>query len=164
MKKEEVYRHFNQFLEPHPAMIKEWIIGIDRLLCGNGCKTDAKISEADNSAVFTYTFRKNNKRVCRIFMGADGCKAAPYGHHFAYGEGILAELPENMLDEMSNAHQCGGCSTKRPDLVTHSFRYAHKGKPYNVCQHVGFEFSLEKSEVRDLLEKWLGMELAAASA
>jgi hypothetical protein len=161
MRKEDVYRYFSQFLEPHPSDIKEWVAGIDKLLCGNGCKIDAKIKESENSAVFTYTFRKNNKRVCRIHMGADGCSAAPYGHHFAYGSSILAELPEGMLDRMSYAHQCSGCATKRPDLVTHSFRYTHKGKPYNVCQHEGFKFSLDKAEERDLLEKWLGLELAA---
>jgi hypothetical protein len=159
MRKEEVYQHFSQFLEPHTPEIREWLTGIDKLLCGNGCKIDAKIK--DTTAMFIYTFRKNGKRVCRIFMGADGCKAAPYGHHFAYGEGILAELPENMLDEMSNAHQCGGCSTKRPDLVTHSFRYTHKGKAYNVCRHDGFTFSLGNADERDLIEKWLELELAA---
>jgi hypothetical protein len=161
MRKAEIYQHFNQLLDPYPTDIKDWIIGIDKLLCGSGCKIDAKIKGSDNSAMFTYTFRKNNKRVCRIHMGEEGCKAAPYGHHFAYGESILTELPESMLDEMTKSGQCSGCSTKRPDLVTHSFRYTHKGKSYSGCQHEGFAFSLDKAGERELLEKWIAMELAA---
>jgi hypothetical protein len=99
--------------------------------------------------------------VCRIYIGEEGCRMFPYGHHFTYSNSILAKLPESMLAHMSDGrHECSGCAAKRPDLVTHSFRHTHEGKSYNRCKHQGYEFSLDKAEERELLKEWLELELA----
>jgi len=174
MKKAEIEQKLNSFLEPFPADIKNWIIDINQFLCGSGCKIDAhhahslqknhlKAKDCEANIVLTYTSRKNNNRVCRIYIGDEGCRVFPHGHHFTYSNSILKKLPESMLDSMSDgSSECNGCSTKRPDLVTHSFRHTHKGKSYNKCQHSGYEFSLDKAEERELLKEWLEMELACS--
>ena len=165
MKKSNVYEYFNRLIDPHPAEIKDWIVGVDKFLTENGCKIDALTNTPNTGTgvVFTYTYRQNNKRICRIYMGAEGCKAFPYGHHFVYDNSILTELPESMLDAMSyGENECTGCATKRPDLITHSFRYTHKSKSYNKCRRFGFGFSLDNADERELLNKWIEMELLCA--
>jgi hypothetical protein len=87
----------------------------------------------------------------------------PYGNHFNYSNSVLTKLPENMLAHMSDGrHECSGCASKRPDLVTHSFRHTHNGKSYNRCKHAGYEFSLDNAEERELLREWLELELACS--
>jgi len=161
MKKMDMEQHVNRLLAFHPVEIKEWIAFADGLLRDNGCKIDAKLGDADASILLTYASRRSQKRVCRISIGEEGCKAFPYGHNFACNNTILPSLPETMLDAMSDGkHECTGCATKRPDLITHSFRYMHKGRSYNRCRHHGFGFSLEDAEKRVWLSKWLAMEVA----
>ena len=173
MKKTDVYQKFYQFLEPLPTDIKKWITDIDKLLCDGGCKIDAfyaislkkqiKSKDSEKNIVFLYTHRKNNNRICKIYIGEEGYRVFPYGHHFTYSDSILTKLPESMLDNISDgSYECSGCSTKRPDLVTHSFRHTHKGKSYNRCKHEGYEFPIDKAEERELLKEWLEMELACS--
>jgi len=174
MKKADVLQKFHLFLEPLPNDIKNWITDIDKLLCGSGCKIDAhhavslqkshlKAKDSETNIVFTYTFRKSGNRVCRIYIGEEECRVFPYGNHFTYSDSILTKLPESMLDNMSDGScECSGCATKRPDLVTHSFRHTHKGKSYNRCKHAGYEFLLDKAEERELLREWLEMELTCS--
>jgi integrase len=174
MKKADIEQKFKSFLEPLEADIKNWITDIDKLLCGSGCKIDAhhavslqknhlKLKDCETNILFTYTSRKNDNRVCKIYIGEEGCRVFPYGHHFIYSNSILVKLPESMMDNISDGScECSGCATKRPDLVTHSFRHTHKGKLYNRCKHAGYEFSLDKAQERELLKEWLEMELACS--
>jgi hypothetical protein len=171
MKKAEIYQNFHLFLEPLPTDIKNWIADIDKHLCDSGCKIDAhhavslqkshlKSKDSEAKITFTYTSRKSGNKVCRIYIGEEGCRVFPFGHHFTYSNSILTKLPESMMDNISDGRcECSGCSTKSPDLVTHSFRHTHKGKSYNRCQHSGYEFSFDKAEERELLREWLDMEL-----
>jgi len=161
MKKADIYQYFHLLLAPHPSEIAGWMKDTDQFLCENGCKLDAKLGNAGESILITYTHRKSDKRICRIYIGQEGCKVFPYGHHFARDNNILSLLPENMLDAMSdNGRECTGCATKRPDLITHSFRFTHKGKVYNRCRHEGFGFAPNTPDERALLTQWLELEIA----
>jgi hypothetical protein len=167
--KKPISEKFNTFIEPLSADIKDWLTDIDKLLCGGGCKIDSHhavslekshLKAKDSETNITFTYSKSGSRICRIYIGGEGCRVFPYGHHFAHSNSILAKLPESMLDTMSDGrHECSGCSTKRPDLVTHSFRHSHKGKSYNRCLHQGYEFSLDNAEERKLLKEWIKTEL-----
>ena len=161
MKKAEISQRFHSLLAPYPAEIKEWLVRTDAFLCENGCKTDAKADADGTSLLITYTHRKSDKRVCRLSFAPDGCKAYPYGYNFAHDNNILSLLPESMLDALAEGgRDCTGCATKRPDLVTHSFRFTHNGMAYNKCRHEGFGFAPDTPDGRALLTQWLEMELA----
>jgi len=161
MKKADIYQNLYSFLASHPAEIKEWVTSADLFLCDNGCKLDAKTENPGGSILITYTHRKSDKRICRIYVGSDGCKAYPYGHNFASANNILSILPESMLNTMpNNGRDCTGCATEQPDIITHSFRYTYKGNSYNKCKHEGFGFSLDHAAERTQLMIWLEMEVA----
>jgi hypothetical protein len=178
MKKADIKQKFQQFTEPLPTDIRNWITDIDKRLCSSDCKIEAhhavsleknhlKAKDCETNILFTYTSRESGNRVCRIYIGREGCRVFPFGHHFTYSNSILTKLPENMLDNISDGkHECSGCAAKRPDLVTHSFRHTHKGKSYNRCKHQGYEFSIDKAEERELLfellGEWLELELACS--
>jgi len=161
MKKADIYQYFHAFLAPHPVEIAGWMKDTDQFLCENGCKLDAKPGSSGESILMTYTHRKSDKRICRLYLGREGCKAFPYGNSFAHEDSILPHLPEYMLDAISAAgRDCTGCATKRPEIITHSFRFTHKGKAYNKCRHEGFGFPLDNAAERTLLTQWLEKEIA----
>lgn|GEM_PF-130378 len=152
--------NFNSFLSPHPPEIKDWIVSIDKFLTDNGCKVNCEFNDFSASIIFTYILRKNNEKVCKIYMGIEGCMAMPYGHHFANKDNILTYLPESMLDTMSNNKKCSGCASKNPNGVVHAVRFKHKEINHIKCHHFGFGFPLDKASERKLIEKWLELELA----
>lgn len=153
--------NFNLFLNPHPAEIKEWIIGMDKFLIDNNCKLSSEINNFNLNIILTYTSRTTNKDICKISMGIEGCKAFVYGRHFANEDNILPHLTDSMLDILTDGrHECTGCATKRPDLVEHNIRYTLNEKSYRRCRGKGFGFPLNKAEVREIIDKWIVMELA----
>lgn len=74
------------------------------------------------------------------------------------------KLPENMLNIMRNARGCGGCAKKNPNFVEckHGgpYQFTHENEKFESCRFVGFNFALDDVANRDLLTKWLEMELA----
>jgi hypothetical protein len=155
---------FNLFLNPNPPEIKRWIENMNKFLCANGCSSDYAVGNA--GITFTYTSRKNRfNKVCKIYIGHDGCKAYPYGRNFQYENNILPHLPEHMLDAMSDgSNECTGCASRNPDWCGHGggFKHTHKEKSFRRCRLHGYGFSLENKTERDLIEKWLEIEVTAA--
>lgn len=152
--------NFNLFLNPHPQEIREWIISMDNFLTTNGCSVTSEINNFNSNLILTYTSRRTKEKICKISMGIEGCKVFPFGGHFACEDNIIKYLPENMLTPLTDGkHECTGCATKRPDLVEHNIRYTINGKSYRRCHGQGFGFTLEKTEERELVEKWIMMEI-----
>ena len=150
---------FNELVNLQPSDIKNWIISVDKLLTGGGCKVTV-----DNKGNFTYTSKQSNKIVCRITMGESGCSIRPNTNNATNSNNIAAVFPENMLDTMRNARGCGGCAKKNPNFVQcgHGgpYKFTHNGENFEGCRFVGFNFSLDNAAERNLLEKWIECELA----
>jgi hypothetical protein len=160
--------------------IREWVIGTDKLLTGNGCK----ITESGKGAEFIYTRRNAGVTygmVCIIFMGITGCFITPGVNHLACTDSIIKLLPGKTADiiksgmesEKFNAERCLRRSGNMPFA---RFSLIHAGMEYEGCRHAGlrcqfsgvkcrftgsgFRFDLSDPDVRKLMTKWLEKELA----
>ncbi len=152
--------NLNLFLNPHTQKIREWVIDMDKYLIDNGCSVTFEINNFNSNIIFIYTSRRTNEKICKISIGIEGCKAFPYGRHFASENNILSYLPENMLGPLTDGkNRCTGCASKRPDLVDHNIRYTLNGTSYARCHGKGFGYSLDKADEREVIEKWVEMEL-----
>ena len=149
---------FNELLHFQPAEIKDWIIGIDKMLTEGGCK-----AAVDNKGNFTYTSKQSKKIVCRITMNEFGCLIRPNTNIAISSDAIDAELSESMLDAMRGARGCGGCAKKNPNFVQcghgGAYKFIQGGESFESCRFVGFNFALDDAKERELLKKWLECEL-----
>jgi len=150
---------FNELVNFQPPEIKEWIVKMDKLLIGGGCK-----AAVDNKGNFTYTSKQSGKIVCRITMGETGCSVRPNTINTKNAINIAAAIPQNMLEEMRNTRGCGGCEAKNPNFVQckHGgpYQFTCDNEDFESCRYVGFNFTLDDALNRDVLENWLEYELA----
>ncbi len=152
--------NFNLFLSPHSQEIREWIIDIDKYLTDNGCSVASEINNFNSNIILIYTSRKTGDKICKISLGIEGCKAFPYGRHFASEDNILSYLPESMFTPLTDGKNlCTGCASKRPDLVPHNIRYTIEGKSYARCHGKGFGYSLDNADEREVIGRWIEMEI-----
>jgi len=150
---------FNELINLQPSDIRDWLIFADKLLIDSGCK-----AAVDNKGNFTYTSKKSNKIVCRITISEHGCTIRPNTINATDSSNMAAQFPENMLDVMRDARGCGGCAKKNPNFVEcgHGgpYKFAHNGEDFEGCRFVGFNFSIENAAERNLLEKWIELEVS----
>jgi len=150
---------FNELINLQPPAIKDWIIWADKLLIGSGCK-----AAVDNKGNFTYTSKNSKKIVCRITISEAGSYIRPNTNNATGSSNIAAVLPENMLGVMRTARGCGGCAKKNPNFVACNhggpYQFAHDNEKFESCRFVGFNFALDDAANRDLLAKWIEIELA----
>ena len=100
----------------------------------------------------------------------------PKNELVVYGEDMLhvskmqkyKHLTEFMLDTMRSKHRnCGNCSklnnqnfVKCPYGTGEQHKFSHKGEDFELCQYNGFEFILNNETERNVLRKWIELELA----
>ena len=159
--------NINEYANTQPPEIKEWVVGLDELLT-QSCKVTGEVRYFLCDGIFTYTSRKTKKVICKIDLRAKNSSATPNVNHFESSNDILNHFTEFMLDTMRRNHKhCGNCSKLNiPDFVKcpygkgEPYRLSCKGEDFELCQHYGFEFSIDNAEERDVLRKWIELELS----
>jgi len=156
-----------EYANTQPSDIKEWAIGLDELLT-QSCKVTGEVRYFLCDGIFTYTSQKTKKVICKIDLRAKNSSVTPNVNHFENSNDILNHFTEFMLDTMRSKHKnCGNCSKLNiPDFVKCPYgkgephRLSCKGEDFELCQHYGFEFSLDNEKERNVLRKWIELELA----
>ena len=150
-KKDEM---FSKLVGQQPPEVKDWILDMDKFLTDGGCK-----SSMDAKNTFTYTSKKSKKMVCKISIDPSGCTIRPNTN---CGD-LAIDFPEIMLAEMRGGRGCGTCAEKNPDFVQcrHGgpFELAYNGEKFQRCRYYGFNFSADNAIVREVLKKWIELEL-----
>lgn len=157
--------------------IKKWIIHVDRFLRNNGCK----MIHNYNGSNFTYIKRKTSVTdgyVCGIIMGITGCFIAPGINHLSKSNNILNMLPDDMVDMIISGMERGQfnselCYRSSGNMGFARFSLMYNGEEFEGCRHtgrcqfsgdkcrfIGFNFDLADPVVRELMMKWIEMELA----
>jgi hypothetical protein len=155
-----------EYANTQPPDIREWVIVLDELLV-QSCKAVGKARYSLCDGIFTYTSRKTKKVICKIDLRAKNSSVTPNANHFEKSRGILNQLTESMLDTMrSRNRNCKNCSKHNdPDFVKcpcgagEPHRFLLHGEEFELCQHYGFEFSLNCEIERNVLMKWIKLEL-----
>jgi len=158
--------NIDEYANTQPPDIKEWVIGLDKLLT-QSCKVTGEVRYFLCDGVFTYTSRKTKKVVCRIDLKARNSSAIPGITHFEKSSDILNQLTESMLDTMRNKNRnCRNCSelnifnfAKCPYGKGEPHRLSYKGEDFELCRYYGFEFLLNNEIDRNVLRKWIEFEL-----
>jgi len=153
-----------EFANSQPPEIRDWIIDVEKLLIDNGCKISCFfLSNTNGDGSFSYVSPKGKKTVCRIAMGVAGSLVEIRGNHFNNERTILPELPENMLDVVKS-DKCGKCAEGNPNFIScrHGgpFKFAYNGENLERCAFGGYIFKLDNPTERELIKKWLKMELS----
>ena len=155
------------YANTQPPEIKNWIIDLDKLLTQT-CKVAGRAQYFLCGGVFDYTSLKTKKLVCKINLLARNCTLIPNVSHFEdSSNNILGELTESMFNAMRSRNKaCRACSElNTPDFVQcmHGgtpHQFIHKGEDFELCRFGGFEFSLNNTSEREVLRKWIELELA----
>ena len=154
----------SEYANGQPPEIRDWIIDIEKLLINNGCKISSfYLSNSNGEGSFGYVSHKG-KTICRITMGITGSAIEIRGHHFGNKENILSELPESMLNVVKNVSGCGGCEARNPDTFVKcrhggAWKFTLEGKEYECCVFGGFIFPLNIAEERELIRRWVELEI-----
>jgi len=156
-----------EYANTQPPDIKEWVICLDKLLA-QSCKVTGEVRYFLCDGIFTYTSRKTKKVICKIDLRAKKSSATPNVNHFENSNDILNHFTEFMLDTMKSKHKnCGNCSklntpvfVKCPYGKGEPHRLSCKSEDFELCQHYGFEFSIDNEKERNVLRKWIELELA----
>ena len=145
--------------------IKEWLIDLNKVLI-QSCKVAGRSQYSLCGGVFEYTSRKTKNRVCTINLLARGCSIIPSANHLENQSNLLNELTPDMLAIMRDRNRrCRFCSELNNLMFV---KCMHGGKPYmfsheredfEICRFTGFEFSLNNAKEREVLKKWIEMEL-----
>lgn len=131
---------------------RDWIVDLDKFLLENGCRIGGEIKDA---AVFTYTSRKTKKWVCMLEFRQKGFVVKLNCHTAKSLDSVAKTLPDSVLTVLRHdGCGCGGACPFGP------FRISHGGEEFVSCRFEGFPFSLENAEERDVLKKWIELEIA----
>jgi len=149
-----------------PPEIKEWVINLDKLLTQT-CKVVGRTQYSLCGGVFEYTSLKTKKLVCKINLFARSCTIVPGANHFEVSNIILDELTENMFNVMRSRNKaCRDCSDLNKPIFVQCMhggtphRFIHESEDFELCRFMGFEFSLNNADERNVLRKWIELELA----
>jgi len=157
-----------EYANTQPPDIKKWTIDLDELLI-RSCRVTGEVRYFLCDGIFAYTSRKTKKVICKIDLRAKNSSVIPNINHFENSYDILNHFTESMLDTMRRNHKhCGNCSKLNiPDFVKCPYggkgephRLSCKGEDFELCQHYGFEFSIDNEKERNVLRKWIELELA----
>lgn len=158
--------NINEFVGSLPPEVRGWVADMDKLLTDGSCKVVGEIQNFTGSGAFTYTSRKSKKVICKIHIGISGCGVSPNANHLEKPNNIVAELTDDMLDNMKSGPGCGSCAKKDPTFVhcRHGgpFKFKHNGQHFDRCRFYGFGFPMDSVQERDLLMKWIELELACS--
>ena len=161
--------YFKQYVNTQPPEITQWLSNINKLMIDNNCRVNGETINFGCGAYFIYTSRKSKQKICKIEMGVAGCTIQLWGNHFAITGDILAGIPEvasmpaSMKSIVKNGRSCGACASN--DLnFSHckhggAYKYTIDGKHYERCRFDNFRFQIDDAKERELLEKWIKMEL-----
>jgi len=175
VKYETDIRDFVNALQPE---IKEWILNINTYLLNNGCKL---IQGMGGGPPFTYV-KKNMTvtfgTVCVIEADMTGCFVYPGFNHLGNPDSIVNSLPDYMFDimkglDISNRYEIEQCNRFSGDKEYARYTFIRNGKEYEGCRHAGlrcqysgkkcrftgYRFNFSDKIVRDLMMKWIAMEL-----
>ncbi|MCL2636917.1 MAG: hypothetical protein FWD48_00965 [Oscillospiraceae bacterium] len=147
------------FVDTQPPEIKDWLIDLDKLLVDNNCHINAEIWDY---AIITYTSRKTKQMICRIDMIISGCKVTPNTKNARH----LDEITPVLSEEFVNALKEDGCTCGR-NCKKGPYRIYHNGEEYLSCNNpphklAGFNISLNDSENRRIIRKWIELELGCS--
>ena len=154
----------SEFANSQPIEIRDWVVDIEKLLMENGCRISCFfLSNTNGDGSFSYISQKGKKTVCRIAMGITGCLIEIRGNHFVNENNILPELPEEMLSVVKSGG-CGDCAANNPNFKScrHGgpIKFIYNGEDLERCAFGGYVFELNDQKKRELLKKWLELELA----
>ncbi|MDR0325712.1 MAG: hypothetical protein LBI19_06440 [Oscillospiraceae bacterium] len=155
--------------------IREWIIMLDSFLTKNGCKL---IQGMGGGSPFTYSKRNTTITqglVCILNMEITGCFITPGVNHLANPNSIIRSLPDKLVNMVKSGEETerfsiGQCHRR---MGFARFSFTHNGKEYEGCRHAGlrcqfsgvkcrftgFSFDLAEPDVRELMRRWIEMEL-----
>jgi len=157
-----------EYANTQPPDIKKWTIDLDELLTPS-CRVTGEVRYFVCDGIFTYTSRKTKKVICKIDLRAKNSSVIPNINHFENSNDILNHFTESMFDTMRRNHKhCGKCSKLNiPDFVKCPYggkgephRLSCKGEDFELCQNYGFEFSIDNEKERNVLRRWIELELA----
>jgi len=170
--------NISEYANAQQPEIKEWITNIETLLINNGCT----IIHSIGGPPFTFVKRNTNitqGMVCIIYMGITGCFITTGVNHLSNPNSIISMLPNDMVDIIKSGSESGKfnieqCNRRSGSMSFARFTFTHEGKEYEGCRHAGlrcqfsgvkcrftgFRFDLSDPNVRELMTKWIEMELA----
>jgi hypothetical protein len=159
-------KYIQEYVNAQSPEIREWIRDLDVYLSGSGCTVTH-----DFGGEFIYAKRKLRNRmgmVCKIYMDITGCFITPGMNHLKNPNNIINMLPGDIVDLMiaKAERECGWCaySRRNPDSIECRpgcpLKFTYKGEEYIKCRYAEFQIPLDKAENRELIRKWLEMELA----
>jgi hypothetical protein len=148
--KKQAFR-LGDYLHALPPEKRDWVQRLDAFLLENGCRVSG------DDAVFTYTSRKSKKWVCILEFRQTGFKIKINCNSAKKLDGAAPELPGCTLASLrSDGCGCGGACPSGP------FRISHGGEEFVSCRYVGFKFPLDDAGEREVVKKWITLELAGA--
>ena len=158
--------NITEYANTQPPDIRKWIVSLDALLV-QSCKVIGEVRYFLCDGIFTYTSRKTKKVICKIDLSAKNSSVIPNVNHFNKSNDILNQLTEFMLDTIRGRNEnCKNCSeinnptfVKCPYGAVEPHRFSLHGEKFELCQHYGFEFSLSNEIARNVLMKWIKLEL-----
>ncbi|MCL2188980.1 MAG: hypothetical protein FWC16_08685 [Defluviitaleaceae bacterium] len=160
-KKQVVY--VSQYINTQSSEIIDWLTDINKLLLDNNCRVDGDTINFGCGAFFTYTSRKSKKKICKIELGVAGCTIQLWGNHLAAPNNILFDLTENMKTVAKNGRPCGACASNDPNFIRctrgGAYKYKVDDKHYERCCFHSFCFQTDDAYERELLTKWIKLEL-----
>lgn len=161
-KKQAVY--LNQYISTQSPEIVRWLTDIDKLMIDSNCRVDGDTINFGCGAFFVYASRKSKKKICKIEMGVAGCTIQLWGNHLSAPDNILPDITESMKTIVKNGRECGACASNDPNFIrcAHggAYKYELDGKYYERCCFHGFCFDTFDAHERELLIKWIKMELS----
>ena len=179
VKPKKVIQKISEYANAQPPEIKEWVINIDKLLTQNGCKA---VQGMGGGSPFTYTKRSGSityGMVCIIEMGIAGAFVIPGVNHLENSDSICNVLPDNLAALIKSGEDNAKfnpehCHRRSGNMGFARFAFTHKGIEYEGCRHAGlrcqfsgvkcrfsgYKFDLYDTVVRDLMTKWIEMELS----
>jgi len=156
-----------EYVNTQPHDIVKWVIRLHELLT-QSCKVAGEVRYFLCDGIFTYTSRRTKKVVCKIDLRAKNSSVIPGVNHFENSNDILNQLTKFMLDTMRRKNRnCRTCSKlNSPNFVKCPYgggvphRFSLKGEKFELCQHNGFDFLINDESERNMLMKWIELELA----
>lgn len=105
--------------------------------------------------------------VCKLYILREGCFITPGLNHLGSQNNIFDILPDEIINIIiaKQERECGWCAHSRrdPNLIQcHPgcpLKIIHKGKEYIKCRYAEFKIPLDTASNRELIKKWLEMEL-----
>ncbi len=176
MKPKKHVQHINILANTQKPEIKEWIKNIDELLINNGC------TMVRSDGCFQYTKRGESVTyglVCIIRIDITGCFITPGVNSLANRNSIIDMLPDEMANLIKSSGERGKfnpeqCYRKTGNMGFARYTFMHNGEEFEGCRHAGlrcqfsgakcrfdgYRFDLSNLRVREMMRKWIELELA----